>query len=785
MKTKRIIAMTMAMVMSLAVQAANLWDGGGANDNWNTGANWDDNAVPTFPVGLSFGGATRLTPSNDLSSLTVNGITFNNGAGAFVIGGNAITLGGNIVNNDADIQTINLDMTMDATRTVTTTTGNIVLGGNIDGVGGLTMTGTKTLTLSGSNSFSGPVTLTGGTLNTGSDTAFGTGQVTFNGGKWGAANNVVITNNIAFNNNMTGNSLGRTTEFTGQFTGTGSLFINGFAAGVVKLSGDNSGWSGNWNFQGENKLQLNHTNALGTGTDIIFDNVTAADKSRGVLESQVVLTGVDALTQNISLGVNSYSNNTATIQTTANMEQTGVISGEAGTRLIKTGAGKLFLDGANTYAGGTLVSSGIVIANTNTAFGTGDVEFNGGQWNSGAGSVIANNIILSSTAVGNALSAPTEFTGQFSGSGDFKINGFASGIVKLSGDNSGWSGNWVFTGRNKLQLNHVNALGTGTTVTFNKPGTAGYSRGVLESLVDLTGSNALVQDINLGLDSGLTGNAATITTTANLDLAGVVSGAESAKLIKNGVATLTFDQANTYAGGTEVQAGTLVGNADGAFGTNDISVANGATLVMQGGTSNDYIGDLADLVLGTNASLTLNFTGTDSINSLSLDGGTTTVSDGTYTAAALSGLGTGTYTGTGSLAVGAGGSAYDTWAGGWGVALGTSTDDYDNDGLLNIYEYGLGGDPTNSTDQGTSPVFGMQNVGGTNYFGYIHPQLKAVDSGISYKLALTTDLVNTGWTTNSGYVVLGTNVPVSGEFDFVTNVTTTVEGKKFIKLIIE
>ncbi|MCF7864535.1 MAG: hypothetical protein K9L89_07090, partial [Kiritimatiellales bacterium] len=158
MKTKRIIAMTMAMVMSLAVQAANLWDGGGANDNWNTGANWDDNAVPTFPVGLSFGGATRLTPSNDLSSLTVNGITFNNGAGAFVIGGNAITLGGNIVNNDADIQTINLDMTMDATRTVTTTTGNIVLGGNIDGVGGLTMTGTKTLTLSGSNSFSGPVT---------------------------------------------------------------------------------------------------------------------------------------------------------------------------------------------------------------------------------------------------------------------------------------------------------------------------------------------------------------------------------------------------------------------------------------------------------------------------------------------------------------------------------------------------------------------------------------------------------------------------------------------------
>jgi hypothetical protein len=159
------IMLALACVTGVA-QAANLWDGGGTDNNWNTGANWDDNAVPSFPVGLNFGGTTRLTPNNDLSSLTVNGITFDDGAGAFVIGGNAITLGGDVVNNDATGQTINLDMAMDATRTVNLAAGDITLNGALSGAGGLTMIGTRFLFIYGDNTFSGPVTLTGGTVKT-------------------------------------------------------------------------------------------------------------------------------------------------------------------------------------------------------------------------------------------------------------------------------------------------------------------------------------------------------------------------------------------------------------------------------------------------------------------------------------------------------------------------------------------------------------------------------------------------------------------------------------------
>ncbi|MCF7816426.1 MAG: hypothetical protein K9M54_00960 [Kiritimatiellales bacterium] len=129
-------------------------------------------------------------------------------------------------------------------------------------------------------------------------------------------------------------------------------------------------------------------------------------------------------------------------------------------------------------------------------------------------------------------------------------------------------------------------------------------------------------------------------------------------------------------------------------------------------------------------------------------------------------------------------TGYDAWASNWGVDIGASTNDYDGDGLLNIYEYGLGGDPTNSFDQGISPGFAIQNVGGTNYFGYVHPQLAAdQNSGLSYYLELTPDLVIPSWT-NADYLVYGTNV-TGGTFDYVTNITGTVESKKFIRLIIE
>ena len=130
-----------------------------------------------------------------------------------------------------------------------------------------------------------------------------------------------------------------------------------------------------------------------------------------------------------------------------------------------------------------------------------------------------------------------------------------------------------------------------------------------------------------------------------------------------------------------------------------------------------------------------------------------------------------------------GAMGYAAWAGDWGVDIGSETSDYDLDGLLNIHEYGLGGNPIDELDQGISPVFGIVEDGGSNVFSYIYPQLSDPDSGLTYSLELKTDLSVGTWT-KSGYTVAGTNI-VAGTMDYVTNVTSMTADKKFIRLIIE
>lgn len=119
------MALLLSVLLLPAAQAANTWVGLGGDDYWSTSANWD--VAPTFPAALTFGGATRLTPTNDLSGLTVTGIGFATNSGAFNLLGTNITLTGNIsvsvggtTTND---QTVSLPITLGANN-VTLTSGN-------------------------------------------------------------------------------------------------------------------------------------------------------------------------------------------------------------------------------------------------------------------------------------------------------------------------------------------------------------------------------------------------------------------------------------------------------------------------------------------------------------------------------------------------------------------------------------------------------------------------------------------------------------------------------------
>jgi hypothetical protein len=125
------------------------------------------------------------------------------------------------------------------------------------------------------------------------------------------------------------------------------------------------------------------------------------------------------------------------------------------------------------------------------------------------------------------------------------------------------------------------------------------------------------------------------------------------------------------------------------------------------------------------------------------------------------------------------GSTYAQWTLGWGTNdIGAATNDYDLDGLNNLYEYALGGNPTNAAIQGSSPVFAKSGSG----FIYVHP-MRSDDTSLVYTVETRTNLLSGTWT-NQGCTVTGTNV--TGEtLDFVTNDVDTVDNEKFIRLRIE
>ncbi len=122
---------------------------------------------------------------------------------------------------------------------------------------------------------------------------------------------------------------------------------------------------------------------------------------------------------------------------------------------------------------------------------------------------------------------------------------------------------------------------------------------------------------------------------------------------------------------------------------------------------------------------------------------------------------------------------YQAWALGHAV-LGSETDDDDQDGLPNRSEYALGGNPTNPADRGHVPTLGTR----TTWLDYVHVQRSAPNSGVTYSVEVSDNLVSPDWTTN-GVEIVGTGV-LDAEFDTVTNrVSTETKTNQFIRLKIE
>ena len=117
-----------------SVSAADkTWDGGGDGVNWSASpANWVGDSAPVANDSLFFDGSVGLAPNNDFAAATVfTNITFNSGAGAFVMTGNEINLAGGVTNFSPNLQTLGMNFNQTGGRIFNCATGAIVLNGII------------------------------------------------------------------------------------------------------------------------------------------------------------------------------------------------------------------------------------------------------------------------------------------------------------------------------------------------------------------------------------------------------------------------------------------------------------------------------------------------------------------------------------------------------------------------------------------------------------------------------------------------------------------------------
>jgi fibronectin-binding autotransporter adhesin len=251
----------------------------------------------------------------------------------------------------------------------------------------------------------------------------------------------------------------------------------------------------------------------GTGTLIFATDVTIAPTlvmNSTVVNNQII-SGNITLNGNLSVAQSS----------TANLTVSGVIAnGTAGTSVTKTGTGNLTLSGANTYSGGTTISSGTLQVGSNNNLGnaSGGLTFNGGTLATTATMTSARTVSMAGNGTINTNASTTlTLGGAVTGTG--LLTKVGTGALAINGTVAGG-----------VSVNAGTLQGTGTlgATTVNGTLSPGNSVGTLT----FTGAFTMNSGSTLKIEITTAGAGAAANTGLSTD-----GGAIHDKLVGNGTAT--------------------------------------------------------------------------------------------------------------------------------------------------------------------------------------------------------------------------------------------------------
>ncbi len=524
------------------------------------------NITSLSSFGTSYSTATTTTnfdatTSGTFTPTSINSIRFNNSSSARTAtlnGAFSIGTGGILVtdNTGALLSTITGGTSLTSgngadliVNQFNASGGGLTIASKITGSIGLTKSGPGLLTLTSTSSdFSGAITLNDGTLSISANTNLGA-----------VANNIVMSNNadlqatatFALDNGTT--KRGITLGTNGQ-TGSGGT-IDVASPNVFTVSGVVTG-AGALTKTGTGTLAITGaTNDYAGGTTVnggTLNFVSGGLSSGAIALTSGTLQWATGNTQDITSGGRAVTFGGGTLDTNGNVVSfgTGVSLGSGG--VTKAGAGTLEFAAANTYTGATAITGGVLELTTSTGLpggigtsgGTSNLTLNGGVLGLGSGNFLRN--------LGTGVTAV-----QWTGSGGFAAYG-ANRVVLLN-NSTGTTATWASSSFvPNLSVLILGASDADAMVDFQNP-------------INLANANRTIQ-----VDDG--------SAAIDAKVSGVISSttASSGILTKTGGGALWLTNANTYTGGTNINAGMLIVGNNSALSSAG-TISNSATLAIDSG----------------------------------------------------------------------------------------------------------------------------------------------------------------------------------------------------------